>query len=152
MRELRILCRVVTYDPTTNSILLVRNKGQNWWCAPGGGWDYDKETILSCAQREVYEEAGIQVEIKKLLYLQTLHIEEQDSLWIEQFWFAEPSGDTTIPQQHVDHHGIVDEARWFSRTEAEAITVYPAAIGKAFWEIIPAIRQEANRYLGHFVL
>jgi 8-oxo-dGTP pyrophosphatase MutT (NUDIX family) len=90
MYELRVLCRVVTYDPATHSILLVRNRDQKWWCAPGGGWDHAQETILECAKREAFEETGVQVNIVKLLYVQTLHIKKQNSIWLEQFWLAEP--------------------------------------------------------------
>lgn len=152
MTELRILCRVVTYDPATRSVLLVRNRGQKWWCAPGGGWDHAQETILECAKREALEETGIQVNILKFLYAQTLNIKKQDSVWLEQFWLAEPAGGAEIPRGHIDQHGVVDEARWFTRTEMQAITIYPEALKSTFWEIVDGLLQEDNRYLGHFVL
>jgi len=152
MTELRILCRVVTYDPATRSILLVRNRGQKWWCAPGGGWDHAQETILECARREALEETGIQVNVLKFLYAQTLNIKKQNSVWLEQFWLAEPAGDVEIPHGHIDQHGVVDEARWFTRAEMQAITIYPEVLKSAFWGIVDDLLQKDNRYLGHFVL
>lgn len=152
MQTLRVLCRVVTYDPATRSILLVRNRDQNWWCAPGGGWDHTQETILECAKREALEETGVQVNIAKLLYVQTLYIKKQDSIWLEQFWIAELVGNNEVPQGHIDQYGVVDEARWFSKEEAQTITVYPEVLKNAFWDIIDNVLREKDRYLGHFVL
>lgn len=152
MSELRVLCRVVTYDPATRSILLVRNRGQGWWCAPGGGWDYAQETMLECAKREALEETGIQVNITKLLYVQTLSIKRQNSTWLEQFWLADLVGDAKIPQGHIDQHGVVDEARWFSQPQLQSITAYPEVLKTAFWEILTVVSQEKNRYLGHFLV
>ena len=152
MHTLRVLCRVITYDPTTNSILLVRNRDQKWWCAPGGGWDHAQETILECAKREVFEETSVQVNIEKLLYVQTLHIKNQDSIWLEQFWLAEPAGSAEVPQEHIDQHGVVDEARWFNKEEVQAITVYPEVLKNAFWDAVGDVLRGKDRYLGHFVL
>ena len=142
MPELRVLCRVVTYDPATHSILLVRNRGQKWWCAPGGGWDYAQETMLECAKREALEETSVRVNIAKLLYVQTLYIKKQDSTWLEQFWLAEPAGSVEIPQGHIDQHCVVDEARWFNQPEAQSITVYPEILKNAFWDVVVGVIQE----------
>ncbi len=152
MHELRVLCRVVTYDPATHSVLLVRNRDQKWWCAPGGGWDHTQETILECAKRETLEETGVQVNIIKLLYVQTLHIKKQNSTWLEQFWLAEPAGSTEVQQGHIDQHGVVDEARWFSKEGMQAITVYPEVLNATFWGVVAGVIQEKDRYLGHFFL
>ena len=152
MSELRVLCRVVTYNPETKSILLVRNRGQKWWCAPGGGWDYEKETLIECATREVFEEVGVRVDIQKLLFTQTLYIKKQDSSWLENFWLARPTGSVEIPQGHIDHYGVVDEARWFQHSELQAITAYPDVLKNSFWETLEDVQREANRYLGHSIL
>lgn len=152
MSELRVVCRVITYDPVTCSILLVRNRGQEWWYAPGGGLDIPSESILENAKREVFEETGIYVNITRFLYLQTLYIEKQDSTWLELFWLAEPVGNTEISQKHTDQFGVVEEAAWFTYSEIQTITVYPEIIKKSFWNVVARIIQEEDRYLGHFVL
>ncbi|MDP3800120.1 MAG: NUDIX hydrolase [bacterium] len=152
MTELRIVCRVAIYNLTTSSILFVRNRDQKWWCLPGGGWNHAEETILDCAKREVLEETGVQAKIIKLLCAQTLHIKKQDSIWLEQFWLAEPVGSTKVPQRHIDQYGVVDEARWFSKEEMETIIVYPEFFRTIFWDVVIGIIQEQDRYLGHFVL
>ncbi len=152
MTEMRILCRVITYDPATCSILLVRNRNQKWWYAPGGAWDYTLESILECAKREVFEETGVHVNITRFLYVQTLYIEKQDSTWLEQFWLAEPAGNTEIPQRHIDRFGVVDKVSWFTQAKVQTITVYPEIIKKSFWNVVAKIIQEEDRYLGHFIL
>lgn len=152
MPELRVLCRVVTYDSRAQSILLVRNRGQKWWCAPGGGWEHFEEAILDCAKRETFEETGVSVNIVKFLCMQTLYIKKQDATWLEHFWLAEPSGNAKIPKGHSDQFGVVDEARWFNRTEAQEIVVYPEILRSIFWDTVADITQEQNRYLGHYVL
>ncbi len=151
MPELKVLNRVVAYDPASDAILLVRNQKQTWWCAPGGGWEYDREALVDGAQREVLEETGISVVVSKLLYVQTLYLQEQNRIVLEQFWFAEPSGSTILPQGHVDHFGVVEEARWFKQSDIQAVVVYPKAI-QQFWDIVSGVRQDANKYLGHFTL
>ena len=152
MKNLRVLCRVVTYDPKNMSILLVRNENQNWWCLPGGGWDHNQETILECASRETLEETGIQVKIMKLLYTQTLYLEGEGNTWLEHFWLAEPIESTEIPLGHNDMHGVVDEARWFTKGDIQKITVYPEVFKTIFWDIIKLVINEPDRYLGHFIL
>lgn len=150
MDDLRVLCRVVTYNAKKASILLVRNKNQKWWCLPGGGWDHNKELILDCATRETYEETGIQVKISKFLYTQTLHLVEDNKTWLEHFWLAEPVNDIEIPLNHIDEHGVVEEARWFTKQEIQEITVYPTLFKTSFWDNINLVINEPDRYIGHF--
>src|SRR3989338_7168914 len=118
--NIRILARVVIYNPEDNKILLVKNKGTNFWYAPGGGWEYDKENILQCAEREVTEEVGLSVEIKRILYLQEFHATE-DSIFFETFWLAVPKAGTEINENHIDldPNGQVETGRWFSKEELQ---------------------------------
>lgn len=152
MTELRIVFRAIVYNHTTFSIILVRNRDQKWWYAPGGNWDYTQETIMECLKREVLEETGIHINITKLLYTQTLYIKKQDNIQLEQFWLAEPFGDTKVSQEHTDKFGIVDEARWFCQTEMQTITVYPEILKNKFWCAVSGFVKEQNRYIGHFIL
>lgn len=62
--------RVAVVVVRGDRLLLVRQrKGENtYWLLPGGGLDYG-ETIEECARREVLEETGLEIEVKKFLYL-----------------------------------------------------------------------------------
>lgn len=151
MSDLRVLCRVVTYNPATKSILLVRNKGQDWWYAPGGEWEHTTETLPECARREVLEETGRRVRIGKTIYTQTLYIDEQDSTWLEIFWLAEPL-DVDAASGHTDMHGTVEESRWFDQTTLREVTAYPKALQAEFWENIDRALASPEQYLGHFQL
>ncbi|MDD5344074.1 MAG: NUDIX hydrolase [Smithella sp.] len=150
--KIRILCRVITFDQKNGTILLVRNKGVNWWCAPGGGWDYSKEGIVECAEREVFEETGIKVRAGNLLYAQTLFIKKQNSTWLEHFWLAIPENSTLVPKDHIDRFGLVDEAKWVNQKEIKDMMVYPKILKKEFWDNLGRYLRDKNRYIGHFIL
>ena len=63
--NLRVVTRVITYDSENQQVLLVKNHDQDYWYPPGGGWEYDKENIIECAEREVYEETGLKVKVTR---------------------------------------------------------------------------------------
>ena len=51
--------------------LLVRNKGAEYWCLPGGNVD-PHEPIVQALERELVEELGVRPLIGQLLYIQQL--------------------------------------------------------------------------------
>jgi len=142
--QLKTLARTIVYNPETNKVLLVKNNGTSFWYAPGGGWEYDHETILECAKREVKEETGLEVEVQRLLYVQEFH-ESADSIFFETFWLAYPSGDSEYDNNHVDldPNGNVETARWFSREELKDLTVFPKRLKDSFWEQLPLSGEDA---------
>jgi 8-oxo-dGTP pyrophosphatase MutT (NUDIX family) len=145
----RILARVVTYDLKENKILLVKNKDTNFWYAPGGGWEQDRENILECAKREVKEETGIEVGIARLLYIQEFHA-TVDTIFFETFWLARPIGDTSINELHIDldPNGAVEKAQWFSQPELQDIKVFPKRLKNTFWENINALVGSEDPFIG----
>ncbi|OGN00801.1 MAG: hypothetical protein A2651_01000 [Candidatus Yanofskybacteria bacterium RIFCSPHIGHO2_01_FULL_42_12] len=147
--NIRILARVVIYNPEDNKILLVKNKGTNFWYAPGGGWEYDKENILQCAEREVTEEVGLSVEIKRILYLQEFHATE-DSIFFETFWLAVPKAGTEINENHIDldPNGQVETGRWFSKEELQDLKVFPKRLKNTFWDNIDKFIIEEDPFIG----
>ena len=147
--NIRILARVVIYNPEDNKILLVKNKGTNFWYAPGGGWEYDKENILQCAEREVTEEVGLSVEIKRILYLQEFHATE-DSIFCETFWLAVPKAGTEINENHIDldPNGQVETGRWFSKEELQDLKVFPKRLKNTFWDNIDKFIIEEDPFIG----
>ncbi len=147
--NIRILARVVTYNHKENKILLVKNKDTNFWYAPGGGWEQDKENILECAKREVKEEAGLDVEIMRLLYIQEFHA-TADTIFFETFWLAKPIGDTNINELHIDldPNGAVETAHWFSQTELQDLKVFPKRLKNTFWDNIDRVTKDEDPFIG----
>lgn len=147
--QTRIVARAVVYDAEKNSILLVRNRDDEYWYIPGGGWEADKENILECAAREVKEETGLEVEMGKFLYLQEFHASPERVIF-EGFWLASVIGSAVLDENHVDTDpdGVVGEARWFTRDEVAKIIVYPEIFMNAFWDDIRNMINGEERFLG----
>ena len=147
--NVRILARVVTYDVDENKILLVKNRGMDFWYAPGGRWEHEKENILEAASREVEEETGLQAEITRFLYLQEFHA-TKDTIFFETFWLAKPKKHTTLNKLHIDidPNGQVEEARWFSKEELQELKVFPKRLKNTFWENTEKFLNEEDPFIG----
>lgn len=148
MKTVRIIARAVIYDKDGRRLLLARNKEEKFWYPPGGGWDAERETILECAVREVYEESGLRVELQRLLYAQEFHISESTTV-LEFFWLARPTEKNDI-QMHrdLDPKGHVEEVRWFSRAELGGFKIFPPDLKDRFWEEIEYLEKTADPFLG----
>lgn len=149
MKKLRILARVVTYDENAGKILLVKNKGMKFWYAPGGGWEYENENILECAKREVYEETGLHVDIKKMIYVQEFH-DSAESIFFETFWLAQPSHEQSLNENHIDldPNGNVETAQWFNQEELQNLKVFPERLKNIFWDNIESITNGEDPFIG----
>jgi ADP-ribose pyrophosphatase YjhB (NUDIX family) len=147
--DIRTLARVVIYDPKEEKVLLVRNKETSFWYAPGGGWEYEKENILECAKREVKEEVGLKVDIKKMLYLQEFHATE-DTIFFEVFWLAIPQEGERYNEEHIDldPNGQVEEAKWFTQGELIELKVFPKRLKNTFWENIKTLLDTEDPFIG----
>ncbi len=64
--ELRIGSCAVIFDDRREKVLLTRRADNGLWCLPGGKME-PGETIEECCQREVREETGLEVELKRLI-------------------------------------------------------------------------------------
>ena len=64
--------RAATLVVHDNRLLLIRspdrNTGEQIWVPPGGAVQGD-ESIFECARREAFEEAGIHVELDRIVYV-----------------------------------------------------------------------------------
>lgn len=147
--NIRILARVITYDSKENKILLVKNRGTNFWYAPGGQWEHKKETILEAAKREVKEETGLNVEIVCLLYVQEFHATE-DTIFFETFWLAKPQIYTKLSKLHMDldPNGQVETAKWFLQTDLQEIKVFPKRLKDTFWKNIKNFLDQEDPFIG----
>lgn len=142
---LRVLCRTIILDPETAKILLVQNKGADFWYAPGGAWEYESESIEQCAIRETEEETGIKIHPIRLLYAQEFR-PENDDVHLELFWFGYPIGPTVI-EGVKDHHGIVEEARWFSKEDLQVLKVFPVRLKDQYWHELASTLMSPNPFL-----
>ena len=150
MKTLRVLSRVLIIED--QKILLARNKNADFWYPPGGGWEYETETIKECAKREVMEETGYSVDIKDLLWLQEFH--ESGKIFFETFWRAYVSDDNKQTIETINDHidldprGAVEEVRWFTAAELEGLKVFPKRV-KHFDDIPANVTQDP--FIGTFL-
>lgn len=127
MKKLRLNTRVLVYHE--NKLLLVRNKNAHFWYPPGGGWEYEHETIQECAVREVYEETGYQINLRQMLWAQELR--DHNQIYFETFWLADlakQNAQTTRGlASHIDHDpaGMVAAAKWFTEAELQSLKIFP---------------------------
>lgn len=126
----RIISRVmVVHD---DKILLVRNRGAKFWYPPGGGWEFDQESLADCAVREVAEETGYKVVVKDLVWVREFR--EDEKIFLETFWRAtladdnEQTFETLKDHIDLDENGAVEEAHWFTEAELEDIKVLPPIV------------------------
>ena len=147
--KMRIVTRVVTFDSESKKVLLVKNRDQDFWYPPGGGWDYDKENIVECAEREVYEETGLKIKIARLIYIQEFH-DTPDSVSFETVWLAEPSKGTKLDELHIDQDvdGKVEKARWFSKEEIQNKKVFPKRLQNTFWVNLDKLLVSEDPFIG----
>jgi ADP-ribose pyrophosphatase YjhB (NUDIX family) len=64
--ELRIGSCAVIFDITHTKVLLTRRADNGLWCVPGGTLETG-ESVEECCRREVLEETGLEVRLKRLI-------------------------------------------------------------------------------------
>ena len=67
---LRVGCSAIIFDRQREKILLTRREDNNQWCLPSGGMEPGESATEACI-REVEEETGLQVTIKRLIGVYT---------------------------------------------------------------------------------
>ena len=145
MKKLRIVSRVIVYQK--GKILLVKNKGEDFWYPPGGAWNFQKENIIETAKREVKEETGLEIKIQRLLYVQEFH-PLPDIIFFEVFWLAKPNSKQKLNEGHkdLDKKGQVEIAKWFSQKELKNLKVFPKRLKNTFWKKV--LKKEEDPFIG----
>ena len=64
--ELRIGACAVIFDQNHEKILLTKRADNGLWCLPGGKME-SGESVEECCLREVFEETGLHVNVKRLI-------------------------------------------------------------------------------------
>ena len=62
---LRIGCSATIFDAARQSVLLTRRVDNGLWCLPGGHME-PGESVTECCAREVLEETGLRIRVKRL--------------------------------------------------------------------------------------
>jgi 8-oxo-dGTP diphosphatase len=138
----RIRVGVVVVDG--DRLLLVRHqkKGNTYWLLPGGGLDYG-ETFEDCAKREILEETGLEIEVKRFLYLSEGIAPDKARHIVQIFVLGERTGGEL---QTCDEE-VIAEVAWVPFNELKSLTLYPTIA-----ETLLASQQEGfkgdMRYLG----
>jgi len=147
MKKLRIVSRAIIYRK--GKILLVKNKGENFWYPPGGAWEFQKENIIEAAKREVKEEVGLNIEIQKLLYVQEFH-PLPSLIFFEVFWLAKPIPKERLNKNHrdLDRQGQVEKVSWFSKKELKNLKVFPKRLKSTFWQKVRKIKAQEDPFIG----
>ncbi|GAB4504038.1 MAG: NUDIX domain-containing protein [Anaerolineales bacterium] len=64
--KLTLGCSAVLFDDSRQKVLLTRRVDNGLWCLPGGGMEAG-ESVEECCVREVFEETGLRVRVKRLI-------------------------------------------------------------------------------------
>ena len=64
--KLRVGCSAVIFDESRQKVLLTRRADNGLWCVPGGGMESGESAAEAC-EREVWEETGLHVRVKRLV-------------------------------------------------------------------------------------
>jgi ADP-ribose pyrophosphatase YjhB (NUDIX family) len=64
--KLRVGCSAVIFDEAREKALLTRRADNGRWCVPGGGLEAGESVEEACI-REVWEETGLRVRVKRLI-------------------------------------------------------------------------------------
>ena len=127
-------------------VLLVHHRGDglDFWVPPDGSVE-GEESVFECARREAFEETGLQVELKRIVYIEEF---VDGDLRFTKFYILVKAfaGELTTENLEPEEDFLVD-ARFFSKLELEGITVYPPVLRDEFWRDMELGFPE-TKYLG----
>ncbi len=64
--QLRMGCSAVLFDEAREKVLLTQRTDNGRWCLPGGAMEAGESAAEAC-EREVWEETGLRVRVKRLI-------------------------------------------------------------------------------------
>ena len=117
----RLAAYAVVVDDRDHLLLALWNEtGQPLWTLPGGGVELE-ETVEQAAVRELQEETGYEIELGRLLGVDTILITPEERTVPRARWFKgiRVIFEGTVAGGELRHEvdGTTDEARWFPLAE-----------------------------------
>jgi 8-oxo-dGTP diphosphatase len=121
----RLAAYAVVVDDRDRVLLALWNEtGQPLWTLPGGGVELD-ETVEQAAVRELQEETGYDVELGRLLGVDTIVVPPEERTVPRDRWFRgiRVVFEATVVGGKLRHEvdGTTDEARWIPLTEVPVL-------------------------------
>jgi ADP-ribose pyrophosphatase YjhB (NUDIX family) len=105
-------------------ILLIRHRrdARFYWVLPGGGLE-EGERVTTCAAREVREESGLDVKIRRLLYVAEVLSPSRKKHVLNLIFLGEPMEiDQAI---RPSRHWTIEEPRFMPLRDLPSIEMYP---------------------------
>jgi 8-oxo-dGTP pyrophosphatase MutT (NUDIX family) len=114
-KNARPVARVLLLGPGARLLLLLGQEvlgGHQWWVTPGGGLEKD-ESFEQAAQRELFEETGIQTEIGPWVWTRR-HAYSFNGQWYDQYerFFVARTSKTHVRPLRPDSYG--QSFRWWT--------------------------------------
>lgn len=117
-----------------NKILLVHHKHSDtndFWVLPGGGIE-SSEGIYRAAEREVFEETGLNVRAEKIAYIEEFHDGDK---YVCKFWvYCDYKGGKLCLEYREKSETDLIEAAYFTKEEVQKMKVYPSIVKDELWD------------------
>lgn len=136
---LRFGCSAVIFDPTRTKALLTRRADNGRWCVPGGAMEAGESAAEAC-EREVLEETGLRVRVRRLIGVYS----DPDQLVIypggEKVHFVILSFEAVIVDGELGLSSETTEAGYFSVAEMESMPMH----GRHKWRVEDALLNQSE--------
>ena len=132
MYKRRVTVRGIILDGNkvfAQQLIKTAERGDDWWCTPGGGVD-DGEDLITALNREMIEETGVKPDIGKLLFIQ--QYAESDTLEQLEFFF------------HIKNTEDYKEINLDNTTHGNIEIAHYGFVGPTEFNLLPADLQNLN--------